>query len=93
MVIDLSPARRCDPLRRSYGQSGGFSFFGAVLLNFRQKPGRKGGEIMEDLWFQVGNVGFPMAVAIYLLVRVEKKLDDLTVAINSLGETLRRHWD
>lgn len=45
---------------------------------------------MEELWLQIGNIGFPMAVAIYLLVRVEKKLDDLTMAITRLGETLRR---
>lgn len=47
---------------------------------------------MEDIWLQVSNIGFPMALAIYLLVRVEKKLDDLTMAINTLGETLRREF-
>lgn len=47
---------------------------------------------MEDIWLQVSNIGFPMALAIYLLVRVEKKLDDLTVAISTLGETLRREF-
>lgn len=45
---------------------------------------------MEEIWLQVSNIGFPMAVAIYLLVRVEKKLDDLTMAITRLGETLRQ---
>ena len=45
---------------------------------------------MEELWQQIGNVGFPIAVAIYLLVRIEKKLDDLTVAITTLGESLRQ---
>jgi len=43
---------------------------------------------METVLAQVGNFGFPMVVAIYLLVRVEKKLDDLTVAINNLGHRL-----
>lgn len=44
---------------------------------------------MEEIWQQIANFGFPMAVAIYLLVRVEKKLDDLTAAITGLGESLR----
>lgn len=30
----------------------------------------------------ISNVGFPVAVSVYLLVRVEKKLDDLTKAFN-----------
>ncbi|WP_269085197.1 YvrJ family protein [Neomoorella mulderi] len=37
----------------------------------------------------MGNYGFPMVIAFYLLVRVEKKLDDLTVAINELARTLK----
>jgi hypothetical protein len=36
----------------------------------------------------VGNYGFPMLVAIYLLVRVERKLDALTVAITRLEQVL-----
>lgn len=43
---------------------------------------------MEGIWAQVGNWGFPMIVAIYLLVRMEKKLDDLTVAIQQLGQAI-----
>lgn len=43
---------------------------------------------MENLWVQVGNYGFPMVIAIYLLVRVEKKLDALTVAITNLTQAL-----
>lgn len=45
---------------------------------------------MENLWVQIGNYGFPMVVAFYLLVRVEKKLDDLTVAIQALAQTLNK---
>ncbi len=47
---------------------------------------------MENIWAQIGNFGFPMVVAIYLLVRVEKKLDDLTAAITSLGEVIRHEY-
>jgi len=43
---------------------------------------------METLWAQVGNFGFPMVLSVYLLVRVEKKLDDLTGAINALGQKI-----
>jgi hypothetical protein len=32
----------------------------------------------------IGNVGFPIAVTCYLLVRFEKQLLDLTTAINKL---------
>ncbi|HHV34062.1 MAG TPA: YvrJ family protein [Syntrophomonadaceae bacterium] len=43
---------------------------------------------MEEIWLQVGNYGFPMLVAVYLLVRVERKLDSLTVAITRLEQVL-----
>ncbi|MBO8169562.1 MAG: YvrJ family protein [Thermoanaerobacteraceae bacterium] len=44
---------------------------------------------MEPVWNQIGNFGFPIVVSIYLLVRVEKKLDDLTEAIYSLKEVIK----
>jgi hypothetical protein len=43
---------------------------------------------MEMLFTQIGNYGFPMVVTIYLLVRVEKKLDELTIAIHDLGKVV-----
>ncbi|MDR9756669.1 MAG: YvrJ family protein [Thermacetogeniaceae bacterium] len=43
---------------------------------------------MEEIWMQVGNYGFPMLVAIYLLVRLEHKLDALTAAITRLEQSL-----
>ncbi|CAM2996140.1 YvrJ family protein [Clostridium sp. FAM 1755] len=30
----------------------------------------------------ISNVGFPVAVSVYLLVKIEKKLDDLIKAFN-----------
>jgi len=48
--------------------------------------------MMEDLVAQVANVGFPIAVSIYLLVRVESKIESLTTSIYELAkviETLR----
>lgn len=36
----------------------------------------------------IGNVGFPIAVSIYLLVRVEGKLEVLTNSINNLSSVM-----
>jgi hypothetical protein len=43
---------------------------------------------MEDLMAQVANVGFPIAVSIYLLVRVEAKIESLTTSINELSRVI-----
>ena len=43
---------------------------------------------MEDLLTMIGNIGFPIAVSVYLLVRVENKLDQLTLAIRDLEEAI-----
>lgn len=43
---------------------------------------------MEDLAAQVANVGFPIAVSIYLLVRVEAKIENLTNSINELTKVI-----
>jgi len=40
---------------------------------------------MEEWLGLIGNVGFPIAVAGYLLVRMEAKLDKLTEAISGLS--------
>jgi len=44
---------------------------------------------MEQLIAEVANVGFPIIVSIFLLVRVETKLDDLTISINNLNSTIK----
>ena len=43
---------------------------------------------MEDLYAQIANLGFPIAVSIYLLVRIEGKLDRLTQSINELAKAI-----
>ena len=43
---------------------------------------------MEDLLKAVGNVGFPIVVAAYLLIRIEGKLDTLSASINKLSTIL-----
>ncbi len=43
---------------------------------------------MDELLIQLGNYGFPMVVAAYLLVRVERKIDHLSMAIRDLERTI-----
>jgi hypothetical protein len=43
---------------------------------------------MEELLKAVGNLGFPIAVAAYLLIRIESKLDSLSNSINKLAAIL-----
>jgi len=40
---------------------------------------------MEEILISFGNYGFPMVVSAYLLVRVEQKIDALSVSIKSLA--------
>lgn len=46
---------------------------------------------MEELAMLIGNFGFPVAVSIYLLVRLEGKLETLTESIRSLSEALLKY--
>jgi len=43
---------------------------------------------VEELLNIIANVGFPIAVAVFLLVRVEGKMTCLTKAINDLREAI-----
>lgn len=43
---------------------------------------------MEEMLNLIANVGFPIAVALFLLVRVETKMTSLTAAINDLREAI-----
>lgn len=43
---------------------------------------------MEELLTSVANVGFPIAVAAYLLIRIEGKMDSLSASINQLSTIL-----
>lgn len=40
---------------------------------------------MQEIFDLVGNLGFPIAVALYLLIRIEGKLELLTQSINQLS--------
>ncbi|HOV80646.1 MAG TPA: YvrJ family protein [Bacillota bacterium] len=43
---------------------------------------------MEAFLQAIGNVGFPVAVTAYLLVRIESKLEALTAGIARLAEAV-----
>ncbi|MDK2919897.1 MAG: hypothetical protein PWQ37_2630 [Candidatus Petromonas sp.] len=43
---------------------------------------------MEEIYAQIANLGFPIAVSIYLLVRFENKLESLTISINELTKVI-----
>lgn len=43
---------------------------------------------MEHMVNLIGNVGFPIAVSLYLLVRIEQKLESLTLSINNLSQIM-----
>lgn len=48
---------------------------------------------MEELIQSVGNVGFPIAITIYVLVRIEKKFDILSKNIYDLSSVITRIID
>lgn len=43
----------------------------------------------SDLLTTIGNMGFPIAVSVYLLVRFEGKIEALTLSINDLSTTIK----
>ena len=45
---------------------------------------------MEELITFIGNVGFPIAVTVYLLVRIEGKLEQLAASIHGLSQAISR---
>lgn len=46
---------------------------------------------MDELFTQIANLGFPIAVTAYLLVRIESKLNDLTKSIHDLTTAINKH--
>lgn len=46
---------------------------------------------MDDILNFVANMGFPIGVSCYLLVRLEQKLDCLTESISELGRLIERN--
>ncbi|MEG1411774.1 MAG: YvrJ family protein [Terrisporobacter sp.] len=43
---------------------------------------------MDNIQTIIANLGFPIAISMYLLIRIKGKLQDLTNSINELSKTL-----
>ena len=43
---------------------------------------------MEQLFGMIANVGFPIAISVYLLVRIENQLKNLDQSIQDLARTI-----
>lgn len=43
---------------------------------------------MEEILKMVGNFGFPIVVSAYLLVRIEGKLNELSMSITELAKAI-----
>ncbi|MBU5436685.1 YvrJ family protein [Tissierella sp. MSJ-40] len=43
---------------------------------------------MNEIYSHIANLGFPIVISIYLLVRIEGKLNQLTESINELSRTI-----
>ncbi|MBP3931956.1 MAG: YvrJ family protein [Peptostreptococcaceae bacterium] len=42
----------------------------------------------SDIQSLIANVGFPIAISMYLLIRIEAKLQSLTESINELSKNI-----
>lgn len=45
---------------------------------------------MDDLFMQIANYGFPMVVCVYLLIRVESKIETLANSIQTLAISIEK---
>ena len=43
---------------------------------------------MEDIFANIANFGFSIVISVYLLVRMEKKIEELTKSINELSKNI-----
>ena len=43
---------------------------------------------MQEIVDLISNMGFTIAISLYLLIRIEGKLESLTISINNLSQTI-----
>lgn len=43
---------------------------------------------MEQLFGMIANMGFPIVVSVYLLVRIENRMENLAQSIQSLAQVI-----
>ena len=46
--------------------------------------------MMDELTPLVANLGFPIVVSLYLLIRVERKLEELTACVKEANKNLAK---
>ncbi len=44
---------------------------------------------MEQIYSVIANVGFPIAISMYLLIRIENRLGELTKSIHELNASIQ----
>lgn len=45
-------------------------------------------QLLEQLYSSIANLGFPIVISVYLLVRIEAKLSELATSINELSKVI-----
>ncbi|MDY0235536.1 MAG: YvrJ family protein [Gudongella sp.] len=45
---------------------------------------------MEVIYSSIANLGFPIVISVYLLVRIEGKLDELSESITDLAQAISK---
>jgi hypothetical protein len=43
---------------------------------------------MENIYSLIANLGFPIGISVYLLVRIEGRIENLTLSINDLTKAI-----
>ncbi|WP_300382211.1 YvrJ family protein [Clostridium sp.] len=44
--------------------------------------------MLDEIVSLIANLGFPIAISLYLLIRIEGKLEGLTISINNLSQSI-----
>jgi hypothetical protein len=64
----------------------------AAAVPFLHQPQntRKGDHMMEELMPLIANLGFPIVVSLYLLIRVERKLEEMAGCIKEVNRSISK---
>ncbi len=47
---------------------------------------------MENLMTMISNVGFPIVTCLYLLTRIDSRIETLTNSINDLSNSIKKNY-
>jgi len=45
---------------------------------------------VEEMYARIANMGFPIVISVYLLIRIEGKLENLSLSIQDLAKVVAR---